>query len=119
MLKGVLEEIREVKVNKHLTNAARYLDAVHDIQIDEHHPKLAKVVEKYVSELKSETLDKYWNLYLQDIGAAFDELSELTETQESDEYEEKTIMYRGRKETVRVKKEDKSDSKIVYRGSKE
>ena len=103
-------------MNKHLINAVRYLDAVHDIQIDEEHPKLAKLLEKHVQRLGSKTLDNYWRLYLIDIGASSEEEAEDI-ADDSDEYEEKTVFYRGAKKTVKVKKET-SKPGLTYRGRK-
>ena len=68
-----------VEVNKILINAARYLDAMHDIKIDEDHPRLDSIIRKHVLELETPQLIKYWKDYLADI----DVENERTSIQES------------------------------------
>lgn len=54
-------------MNKILINAARHIEAVHDIEIDEKHPKLDSIVRKHVFELETSTLIDYWKAYLKGI----------------------------------------------------
>ena len=106
-----------VEVNKILINAARYLDAMHDIKIDEDHPRLDSIIRKHVLELETPQLIKYWKDYLADI----DVENERTSIQESVveiEKIEKAIYYRGVKvEQPTTAKTDNAEE-VLYRGQK-
>ena len=117
-------------MNKILINAARYIEAMHAISVDENDPKLDSIIRKYVLELETPELINYWKAYLADI----DIENANTETRESvqviEDFEaveevEKAVYYRG------VKIEQQSSSKgadqegsggqkkqAVYRGVK-
>ena len=100
-------------MNKHLINAARYLDAVHGIEVDESNPNLETIINNHRAKLKSEALDKYWVEYLKDINFYPED-----DVEEEEEVEEKVIYYRGVAQKTSRKKEGKPKKGAVYRGSK-
>ena len=107
-----------IEVNKILINAARYLDAMHDIKIDENNPRLDSIIRKHVLELETPQLINYWKDYLADI----DVENERTSIQESVveiEKIEKAIYYRGVKiEQPATAKTDNTEE-VLYRGQKQ
>jgi len=106
-----------VEVNKILINAARYLDAMHDIKIDEDHPRLDSIIRKHVLELETPQLIKYWKDYLADI----DVENERTSIQESVveiEKIEKAIYYRGVKVEQPATAKTDNSKEVLYRGQK-
>ena len=81
------------KKSKHLVHAARYLEAVHDIKIDEKHPKLHNLIQAQLKKVNSKQLDKYWSKYLEADSIASSELTQ--QGQSSEDNEEEYIYYRG------------------------
>ncbi len=55
------------KKNKHLINAARYIHAVHDIDINEQFFNLDEVIEKAMRALDCPEVEKYWHAYQLDL----------------------------------------------------
>ena len=55
------------KQNKHLINAARYIHAVHDIDINEQFFNLDEVIEKAMRALDCPEVEKYWHAYQLDL----------------------------------------------------
>ena len=104
-------------MNKHLINAARYLDAVHNVSVDEESTELDKIINKYRTELNSETLNQYWVSYLKDINFYPED---GVNDEDVDDEEEKVVYYRGVAQTVskKLNKADKAKKITYYRGSK-
>ena len=57
--------------NKSLVNAARYIDAIYDVQIDENHPNLDQIILKAMQVLNSPEVEKYWYAYQLEIDPNF------------------------------------------------
>lgn len=107
-----------IEVNKILINAARYLDAMHDIKIDENNPRLDSIIRKHVLELETPQLINYWKDYLADI----DVENERTSIQESVveiEKIEKAIYYRGVKVEQPATAKTDNTEEVLYRGQKQ
>ena len=75
-------------VNPHLRNAARYIDAMYDVFVDENHPNLSSIIEKLVGELESPRLLDYWRAYQIEVS------SELNIPPEANVEEEKKLYNR-------------------------
>ena len=102
-------------MNKHLINAARYIDAIHNISVDESSLELDKIIDKHRVELNSQRINQYWDLYLKDMN-----LYPVDVVSDEEEKEEKVIYYRGVAQTVLNESITTNDAKksIYYRGAK-
>ena len=83
-------------MNKILINAARYIEAMHDIKIDENDPRLDSIIRKYVLEIETPELINYWKAYLADIDIE-NSNTEIRESVQAVKEIEKAILYRGAK----------------------
>ena len=123
-------------MNKNLVNAARYLNAIHDVHIDEDHPKLEAFVRNQMLQMESQTLTGYWKAYLKDIDTQVEQTVDV-EYQSEKEQEDNVFYCHGlsesnkvasnrlsnsisnasqeKKDTVRKAKDKKA---LIYRGSK-
>ena len=111
-------------MNKILISAARYIEAMYDISVDENDPKLDSIIRKYVLELENPELINYWKTYLADIDIE-NANTEIRESVQAMEEVEKAIYYRGVKiEQQPSSNEDdeeasgKQKKQAVYRGVK-
>ena len=111
-------------MNKILINAARYIEAMHAISVDENDPKLDSIIRKYVLELETPELINYWKAYLADIDIE-NANTEIRESVQAVEQAEKAVYYRGVKieqqsSSNEVDEEGSSENKkqAVYRGVK-
>ncbi|MGH1428699.1 MAG: hypothetical protein ACRBEE_12220 [Arenicella sp.] len=111
---------QEIMTNPHLLNAARYIDAIHDIPVDENHPNLISIVEKLVEELESTQLMDYWRAYQQEINPEWDgHLKEDVLIEEKQTAgSKKPFFYRGAKleETQGAGKKSLPKKGLMYRG---
>lgn len=57
--------------SKSLVSAARYIDAVFDIQINENDPNLDQIIHKVMETLNSPEIEKYWYEYQLEIDPDF------------------------------------------------
>ena len=105
-------------MNKHLLNAARYLNAIHDIAIDENHPKLEALVRKCVLQIESKTLNNYWKAYLKDTDIKIESTVEI-EYQSEKVQEDNVFYYRGVERSVKTVKDNlgSNNTGLVYRGA--
>jgi hypothetical protein len=66
--------------NKHLINACRYLDAVHDVSINEGAHNLPDLVRNIMKGMECSQIKKYWYYYLSETNPEFkDGLMKLVE----------------------------------------
>ena len=111
-------------MNKILINAARYIEAMHDIKIDENDPRLDSIIRKYVLEIETPELINYWKAYLADIDIE-NSNTEIRESVQAVKEIEKAILYRGAKLEQDSEKAAKPNSEkaakpkkqILYRGA--
>ena len=120
----------DAQVNKILISAARYIEAMHAISVDENDPKLDSIIRKYVLELETPELINYWKAYLADIdienaNTETRESVQVIEDFEAVEQAEKAVYYRGVKieqqpSTKGADQEGSGEQKkqAVYRGVK-
>ena len=50
-------------INSHLLNAARYIEAVHDIPVDETDVQLEGIIQHFAENLQCTQVVKYWRDY--------------------------------------------------------
>ena len=103
-------------MNKILINAARYIEAMHDIKIDENDPRLDSIIRKYVLEIETPELINYWKAYLADIDIE-NSNTEIRESVQAVKEIEKAILYRGAKLEQDSEKAAKPKKQILYRGA--
>ena len=103
-------------MNKILINAARYIEAMHEIKIDENDPRLDSIIRKYVLEIETPELINYWKAYLADIDIE-NSNTEIRESVQAVKEIEKAILYRGAKLEQDSEKAAKPKKQILYRGA--
>ena len=103
-------------MNKILINAARYIEAIHDIKVDEKHPRLDSIIRKYVLEFETPELINYWKAYLADIDIE-NANTEIRESVQEVEEVEKAVFYRGVKVEQDAAKTTKPKKQVFYRGA--
>ena len=109
-------------MNKNLLNAARYLNAMHDVSIDENHPKLEALVRKYLLQIESKTLNNYWKEYLKDTDIKIESTVEM-EYQSRTGREDNISYYRGVERSIKTVSgnmdssvsSDAENTRLIYR----
>ncbi len=110
--------------SKSLVNAARYIDAVYDIQIDENHPNLDQIIQKAMSALNSPEIEKYWYAYQLEIDPSLGEKIEESNVQNDATKDKKEARYyrgvliEGSDDAIVSKKEKQNTELVEQRRAK-
>ena len=79
--------------SKLLVHAARYLDAVHDVQIDENSENLHSLIKEQVKKINSKQLHKYWNEYIALNSVQLSEIDEKANKEKKDDDDDEEYFY--------------------------